>query len=739
MDNGILWGKFSLPDIYDLLLYSPNGKYLVSFNYCRILINDAKTGELINIIPDICFTYTHQIRWPGIRFFINNSDSLFLSYGYVNRIYEIPSGKMLSEFSYGNKDYQITGYSKDARYIIESFFDFDSNRTRNQFMISDLKTNQILFTDSAFTKSDSLNTDFYCLGLDWFSPDGKYFSLWSDKSGNVHNSIFDIERKKMIWHDNFNDYDGDVIRATFINNENNLIIVGMKNLYVVDFLKDTILQKFDYPQKYGPSPRPVYLLSNDNCVLLDFYYLFNYKTGQFTDSVYFEDIEKFIPYKVKNDRSFGGFCISGNDSLALFSYGGYIYEYGTYSKKLLNIVGGGYTTQDETKLIIKPKFINNDSELVVIGNMGTVIWDSKIGKAKYHCTLYTSKSYGMDVDVMSDKKDFIYTVGNSLIFYDYQNDSIRKKRSFDFNFEKIIASNNDKYVGLISGNMEYLVYDIELDSTVIIDLCKTENASIYFSQNSKYFVVSDSLYTSIWSLETKSKIKQISTGYIANRITNDGKYLIGRKAIYDYPYEKDNLTIIDPLLQSNKNDFTIKKELKNTAYYHLDYCIMSNNKNIAVCSSADSSIRVLNIETGEIVKKFDLQNFSPHRLALANNEEYLASLDFNDNMIVWDFKKLMVSVNPNDAQIFISNSNPSFFDAQNKGIIALTYNLKEFSKVSITIYDLLGQIVYHSNDDKEQALGQINFDLDANCFRTGIYFYLIQTDTQIERGRFIKY
>jgi hypothetical protein len=89
-------------------------------------------------------------------------------------------------------------------------------------------------------------------------------------------------------------------------------------------------------------------------------------------------------------------------------------------------------------------------------------------------------------------------------------------------------------------------------------------------------------------------------------------------------------------------------------------------------------------------------------------------------------------VNENEQSFFNANISPNPFIAST----TLSYELKQSGPIELSIYDLTGKLMYHSEKHQHQGIQKISIDTEK--WLEGIYLYRIQANGQCAKGKIEK-
>jgi hypothetical protein len=113
--------------------------------------------------------------------------------------------------------------------------------------------------------------------------------------------------------------------------------------------------------------------------------------------------------------------------------------------------------------------------------------------------------------------------------------------------------------------------------------------------------------------------------------------------------------------------------------------------------------------------------------ALRNLAQYTNSYDSVNNTVTIDVSNLNLSVDKSSeftSELFQNFPNPV------KNTTTIRFKLGYYSKVSLTVTDMLGHIIAVLTDGELPA-GEHSFDFDASIWNSGTYFYHLNIEGQV--------
>lgn len=179
--------------------YSPNGKYFAYSALNHVVIYDAYSGKVVNIISGLrdCFDEGDLGEFTSVKFIDNDR---VLVYSGEIRIYDAFTSEILEKIGPPKAWEGVELFSKDGKYacIIDLITEDNSQRV----VIRDVETWSTIYADTMARTSESPYIELM-YGYS-FSDDNKYFSYFHEINDDTTYAIaFDLNNKEIYFKKEF--------------------------------------------------------------------------------------------------------------------------------------------------------------------------------------------------------------------------------------------------------------------------------------------------------------------------------------------------------------------------------------------------------------------------------------------------------------------------------------------------------------------------------------------------------
>jgi WD40 repeat protein len=720
--------------------YSPNGEYIAHSALNHIAIYKASTGELVNIIsglPD-CLT-EGDIGLYTVAKFIDNT-RIFVYAGEI-RIYNAFTSEILERKGYPIVWEGIQGFSNDGKYALIIGEITKDNTYR--LVIRDLKTWSTIYTDTmALTNESPYRELMYGFR---FSDDNKYFSYFHELNRDTTYAIaIDLEKASIHFRYEFiKKKPFSIYKDTFISVINNGEQIIIDNC-LYDVNSSVLLKKNEYPRRlrstleFSDKDNSFYCLAENELYeynILYQLYKIDSETYEIIDSsnvfenqdLYIENPSSYKPFFIH------GLILSPDEKTCLFIINAQWILYDIDNQKIINILSSRYDWHENREM--KLFFTENNDLLFSITQPGISVWNTDEGDIRHIIDIQCKLPYGQDIEISKDGSFLLYTpkdyIGRNqtgVVSYDLLERS-RSSISKNYGIVDFFLSKDNKAIAIKNESGEFdLDYVNDLETMNNFNIGKyqcDESTFVDFHPKRKEILFSNNYKIEIYNFVENKLLKTISVGTKRNVFIPNTEYIAG----INYP--ACVVRIIDPLISDNNNKYNIVASFDHNGNELTDFCIDKSGRYLVTCS-VDTTTKIWNIKTGEMIKEFKFSKFVPIRVAISNNSEYIATMDEFSNLIVWRTPAILSLDNTIENNVCKNDIHPNPATSQ----ITLSLGEEFVSTPEIDIIDYLGN-VKRCTTSSRWSPSEKSITINTSSLSPGVYFLRVRSGEKVEVRKFV--
>ncbi len=375
--------------------------------------------------------------------------------------------------------------------------------------------------------------------------------------------------------------------------------------------------------------------------------------------------------------------------------------------------------------------MKNDENLI-FKLINLIKCDSWIGRCNSIYSVGYNPNFSDISDISKDCRFIFYECGNGIIhIYDTESDTIKQIITLDNGIEQIKLSDNGDYLAFIQVDSVIGVFNVNEGKKVFSAKEFYHPNNISFSKDSKFCAITEENWgVDIWNLDDGTLKKSINTNTSKNTFYNEGYNLLGNYSQYNL------VVLIDPYLDSMSNRYQYKNYFDFNGYSIIDFDAPAFG-NYIVAATTDSIVSIMDMNTKQIIKKYRLFDLSPRKVKVSDNGKYIACLDDNSSLIVWDSKDYIVGVNDtysdNGSKLkLIIQPNPV------SGAALIKYQVTTPGLANITLTNLIGSVQQTLLNERKDT-GEYIIEFNTSGLPAGVYFLRYALGTQSVVTKFILY
>ena len=461
-------------------------------------------------------------------------------------------------------------------------------------------------------------------------------------------------------------------------------------------------------------------------------YLINFENFDILESMNVFDNDLYIERPYSDNRFFvSNLLMSPDEKTCIFLNRNHYILYSLTERKIINTLSfeGSWHENKTMKLF----FTENDDLLFSINNRSIGVSGTAYGDTKHLIDLQSVYQNGQDIEISKDGRYIVYTPKFNMNYSSVL-------RSYDFKNKKCISINKNYDIidiFLSNDNKSLAIQDkdgyIELDH--INDLgefdpvnfdrykCDTKTFVDFHSMNNK-ILLSDMNDIEIYNYAENKLIKELNLG------SDMSYFLPNSENIVSITKYRNNVSIINPLLSQNNNEYEIISSFTHNGFKITDFCIDKSGKYLVTCSM-DTTTKIWDINTGEMLKEYKFSKFVPIRVAISNNNKYIATMDEYSNLIVWntlDIPNISSKTEDDNKQ---QNRTFNLYPNPADNSLNISYE-KEVLDVEAIIINSLGLPQRTKIEYNDRVI-----TINTSSLSPGVYFLRIRSGGQVETKKFV--